>query len=84
MYTTECKIGVNVACMIWACPIVYISGKDYLPFGKPSCCISLSRELPSTECLAALDKMKAMAATEALMSLVSNLASEVNLATFSY
>ena len=55
-----------------------------LPFGRPSCCISLSSEFPSTECLAALDRIKAMAATEALMSLVSNLASEVNLVTFSY
>ena len=55
-----------------------------LPLGRPSCCNSLSSEELSTECLAALDKMKAMAATEAFMSLDSNLASEVSLVTFSY
>ena len=38
------------------------------PLGNPSCCSSLSNDSPSTECLAALDKMKDRAAIAALIS----------------
>ena len=56
----------------------------YQPFGRPSCCSSLSRASPLTLCLAALLKMKARAAIAALMSESSYLASDVSLLTLVY
>lgn len=57
---------------------------DRSPFGKPSCCSSLSRASPLTLCFAALLKMKARAAMAALMSESSYLASAVSLLTLVY
>ena len=66
------------------CPYMHVIYICYIPLGNPSCCSSLSRDSPSTACLAALERMKEMAAMEALMSLSSNLASDVSFVTLVY
>ena len=61
-----------------------IRDKKTIPFGSPSCCSSLSSDSPSTECLAALERMKERAARDAFTSDSSYFASDVNFDTLPY
>lgn len=53
------------------------------PLGNPSCCNSFDNVSPSTTYFEAPDKIKAIAAELALISFLSNLASDVNFSNFS-
>ena len=62
----------------------WLLGVGDVPFGSPSCCSSLSSDSPSTECLAALERMKERAARDAFTSDSSYFASDVNFDTLPY